>query len=188
MRERQVRILKMVCTGLAVLFLFKLSRVLIIKDPLAGVDLAELEAAKSRVTATSTTNSAAVIKPEARPSSGKNSLPRNLLSTRSRPQSPGLPAGIQARVDQIKDSEILGPVQRPLPMALLGIAGKDAFLRSPNGQTGLLREGEELGGVKLLQIGTNRVLIEHEGQKKELTLFEGFGSESLLQPEKESKQ
>ena len=65
-------------------------------------------------------------------------------------------------------------------MALLGIAGKDAFLRAPNGQTGLLREGEELGEIKLLRIGTNRVVIEHEHQQKELTLFLGFGSETLL--------
>ena len=71
-------------------------------------------------------------------------------------------------------------------LALLGIAGRDAFIRAPSGQTGLLREGDELGGVKLLQIGTNRVLIEHEGQKKELTVFSGFGSESLLLKGKET--
>jgi hypothetical protein len=65
-------------------------------------------------------------------------------------------------------------------MALLGIAGRDVILRAPNGQTGLLRAGEELGGVRLLRIGTNRVLIEHEAQQKELTLFSGFGSETLL--------
>jgi hypothetical protein len=65
-------------------------------------------------------------------------------------------------------------------MALLGIAGKDAFVRAPNGQTGLLKEGEELGGLKLLKIGTNRILVEHEQQKKELLLFSGFGSDSLL--------
>jgi hypothetical protein len=96
-----------------------------------------------------------------------------------------LPPAIQARVERITQSEILGPVMRPLPMALLGIAGKDAFIRAPNGQTGLLREGEELGGVKLIQIGTNRVLIELEGQTKELSVFSGFGSETLLPKEKE---
>ena len=48
------------------------------------------------------------------------------------------------------------------------------------GQAGLIRVGEELGGIKLLQIGTNRVLIEQDAQMKELTLFSGFGSESLL--------
>ena len=95
------------------------------------------------------------------------------------------PATVQARVDRIIQSEVLGPVMRPLPMALLGIAGKDVFFRAPNGQTGLLREGEELGGVKLLQIGTNRVLIELDGQTKELSVFSGFGSETLLPKGKE---
>ena len=71
-------------------------------------------------------------------------------------------------------------------MALLGIAGQHAFLRAPSGQTGLLKEGEELGGVKLLRIGTNRVLIEHEGQQKELSVFSGFGSETLLPKQKEN--
>ena len=100
---------------------------------------------------------------------------------------PPLPPQTQARVDRITQSEILGPVVRPLPMALLGIAGQHAFLRAPNGQTGLIREGEELGGLKLLQLGTNRVLIEHEGQKKELDVFSGFGSESLLPQGKQNQ-
>jgi hypothetical protein len=93
---------------------------------------------------------------------------------------PPLPAEVQARVDKIIDSEILGPVVRPMPMALFGIAGQDAFLRAPNGQTGVIKEGEELGGIKLLRIGINRVLVEEGGEKKELTVFSGFGSESLL--------
>jgi hypothetical protein len=103
------------------------------------------------------------------------------------PQQPGMPAKardlppeIQARVDRITDSEILGPVMRPLPMALLGIAGNVAFLRAANGQTGLVKEGEDLGGLKLLRIGINRVLVEQEGQKKELMIFSGLGGESLL--------
>ncbi len=99
---------------------------------------------------------------------------------------PELPPAIKARVDRITESEILAPVMRPLPMALLGIAGKDAFLRAPNGQTGLVKEGEELGGIKLLRIGINRVLIEEQGQKKELTIFSGYGGESLLAKEKEN--
>ncbi|HEV8542169.1 MAG TPA: hypothetical protein VGR78_07250 [Verrucomicrobiae bacterium] len=91
-----------------------------------------------------------------------------------------VPPEVVATMDKIKDSQILGMIMRPPPMALIGIGGNDVMLRGPNGQTGLLREGEELGGVKLLRIGTNRILIEHEGQTKELTLFQGFGSESLL--------
>ena len=100
--------------------------------------------------------------------------------------APELPPAVQTRVERITQSEILGPVMRPLPMALLGIGGKDVFLRAPNGQTGLIREGEELGGVKLLKIGTNRVLIEHEGRQQELMLFSGFGSETLLPKGKEN--
>ena len=101
---------------------------------------------------------------------------------------PSLPAHVQARVERITQSEILGPVVRPLPMALLGIAGLDAIVRTPDGRTGLLRVGEELGGVKLLQIGTNRVLIEHEKQRKELMLFSGFGSDSLLPTTKQDSK
>jgi len=93
---------------------------------------------------------------------------------------PDLPPEIWARVDRIVDSEILGPVMRPLPMALLGIAGNVAFLRASNGQTGLVKEGDDLGGLKLLRIGVNRVLVEEEGKKQELMIYSGMGGESLL--------
>lgn len=98
----------------------------------------------------------------------------------------GLPPEIQARVDRVTDSEILGPVMHPMPMALLGIAGNVAFLRSPSGQTGLVKEGEDLGEIKLLRIGTNRVLIEENGEKKELMIFTGYGGDSLLPKPTES--
>ena len=91
-----------------------------------------------------------------------------------------LPPEIQARVDRVTESEILAPIVRPMPMALLGIAGNVAFLRSPSGQTGLVKEGEDLGEIKLLHIGTNRVLVEQDGQPKELMIFSGLGGESLL--------
>ena len=91
-----------------------------------------------------------------------------------------IPPLIQARIDRITQSELLAPVFHPPPMALLGIAGKDAFLRTPNGQMSLLREGGESDGLKLLRIGTNRVLVELAGDKKELMIFEGLGGESLL--------
>jgi len=133
---------------------------------------------------------------------GSNSVPQaeamsNNPTQRSGPNVAGRPPGLPgppglgakprelrpdvwARVDRITDSEILGPVMRPLPMGLLGIAGNIAFLRAANGQTGLVKEGDELGGLKLLRIGINRVLVEQEGQKKELMIFSGFGGESLL--------
>ncbi len=124
---------------------------------------------------------------------GSNSLlsPKGMSSF---PRSEGgkkaieLPPPIQARVDKITQSEILAPVVRPLPMALLGIAGEKAFLRSANGQTGVVKEGEEVGGLKLLRIGINRVLVEQDGEKKELMVFSGFGGESLLPKEKEKKE
>lgn len=93
---------------------------------------------------------------------------------------PELAPIIQSRIDKIVQSEMLAPRPRKMPMALLGIAGQDAFIRTPSGQTGLVKEGGELGGIKLLQIGVNRVLVEQEGEKKELTMFSGLGSESLL--------
>lgn len=113
---------------------------------------------------------------------GSNPMGRGGPGMRSAPLAPA----IQARVDRVIESELLAPVIRPMPMALLGIAGRDVFLRAPNGQTGLVKEGGDLGGVKLLRIGTNRVLVEEEGQKKELTIFAGFGGEPLLPKEKET--
>ncbi|MDB6110099.1 MAG: hypothetical protein JWR69_1849 [Pedosphaera sp.] len=125
---------------------------------------------------------------------GTNSAPRPAMAKngmnpppRLEPGKKGadLPPVIQARVERIIQSEILGAIVRPQPMALLGIAGSNVFLRAPSGQTGLLKEGEELGGVKLLRIGINRALVEQDGQPKELTIFSGFGSETLLPKQKE---
>ena len=98
-----------------------------------------------------------------------------------KPPAP-LSALAQARLDRVIQSEILGPVPRPLPMALLGIAGTNAFLRSANGQSGMVGEGGDVGGLKLLRIGINRVLVEEAGTKRELTIFNGEGGTSLLIP------
>jgi hypothetical protein len=91
-----------------------------------------------------------------------------------------LPPPIQNRVDKITDSEIFGQVMHPQPVALIGIADHDAFIRSPEGQIGLVKVGGELGGIKLLRTSINRALIEQDGEKKELTIFNGAGSESLM--------
>jgi hypothetical protein len=98
----------------------------------------------------------------------------------SRRPGSDLPPAVQTRISRIVDSEMLGPVIRPQPMALLGIAGEFAFLRSATGQTGLVKEGDSLGDLKLVKIGVNRVLVEQDGQKKELMIFSGYGGESLL--------
>ena len=101
---------------------------------------------------------------------------------------PPLPPDIQARVDKVVNSEIFAPVMHPMPMALMGIAGDTAFLRTDSGQTGLVTNGGSLGDVKLLEIGINRVLVEQGGQKKELTIFDGFGSASLLSKKDQSSK
>jgi hypothetical protein len=113
---------------------------------------------------------------------GMNSNP----SASSAKRGADLPPAMQTRISRIVDSEILGPVVRPLPMALLGIAGEYAFLRSASGQTGLVKEGDSLGDIKLLRIGINRALIEQDGQKKELTIFSGYGGDSLLPTQKDT--
>lgn len=169
MLERSVPFLKGICLVLGVLVLYQVSRFTPGQDPLRDLRLPPF----------SSKNPLSL--PEAK---ATNSAPRLDRGKKE----PNIPPAVQARVERITQSEILGPVQRPLPMALLGIAGRDAFLRAPNGQTGLLKEGEELGGVKLLRIAHNRVLIEHDGQKKELTMFSGFGSETLIPKEKEKLQ
>jgi hypothetical protein len=111
-----------------------------------------------------------------------NALPPGRMAMGGKP--PELPAQIKERVDRITQGEILGQIIRPMPMALLGIAGPHAFLRSPDGQMGMIKEGEKLGNLKLLRIGNNRVLVEDEGEKKELSIFAGLGSETLM-PAKE---
>jgi hypothetical protein len=92
---------------------------------------------------------------------------------------PELTLPIQARIDRIVDSELMGPVFHPMPTALMGIAGNVAFLRAPSGETGMVKEGDELGGIKLLRIGINRVLVEEDGKKNELMIYDGLGGQSL---------
>jgi len=169
MLERSEIVLKVACLALTALLLYQCSRFVIRRDSLAHLTIPTLPSLPAN--------------PDAQ-TGGKttNSIPR----IESQKPATNLPPAISARIDRITQSEILGSIIRPLPMALLGIAGQDAFLRAPNGQTGLLKEGEELAGVKLLRIGTNRVLIEHEGQQKELSVFSGFGSETLLPKQKEN--
>jgi len=90
-----------------------------------------------------------------------------------------LPPEIKARVDRVYESEVLGQIIR-IPMALLGIAGDHAIIRTPSGQTGLVKEGDSLGEIRLLRIGINRVLVQQDQRQQELTIFSGFGGTSLL--------
>jgi len=160
---------------IALLLVYQVSRIAFRKDPLSDLNISPF-VVPALAGSNKTTNSVSPLSAPGRGAGGEVSyvLPRETK------HQPDLPVAIQARIDRITQSEIFGAVPRPMPMALLGIAGKDVFLRAPNGQTGLIREGEELGGVKLLRIGMNRVLIEQDGQQKELMLFSGFGGEPLL--------
>ena len=91
-----------------------------------------------------------------------------------------LPSDIEKRSSKLEQSGILGRTPKPPPMALIGIAEPYAFLQTPTGQTGKVKEGESLSGVKILRVGSNRVLVEHDGQTSELSIFSGIGSESLM--------
>jgi hypothetical protein len=125
----------------------------------------------------------------------KNAMNRSIVAAGIPPGVPfpgGLPPGmgakkaaplsvpLQARIDRIIESELLGQVIHPLPMLLMGIAGDVAFLRAPNGQTGLVKPGDSLGDLKLIRIGTNRVLVQADGTEQELMIFSGLGGESLI--------
>jgi len=169
MLERSETVLKTACLVLSALLLFQCSRLVIRRDSLARLTIPAVPSLPANSDAQSGEKAT-------------NTPPR----VESQKPATNLPAAVSARIDRITQSEILGLIIRPLPMALLGIGGQYAFLRAPTGQTGLLKEGEELAGVKLLRIGTNRVLIEHEGQQKELSVFSGFGSETLLPKQKEN--
>jgi hypothetical protein len=147
----------------------------------------DLHSAKAETAATNGTNVVG-IKTNSIAETGKGGT--NALSQASKKGRAGrsgpnaniadLPGPVKDRIDRITQGEILAPVMRPMPMGLLGIAGESAFLRAPDGQTGLVKEGDQLGTIKLLRIGTNRVLIEQDGEKKELMIFAGLGGESLL--------
>jgi hypothetical protein len=191
MLERYNPVLRIVCLALAGLIIYQVSRLAFQKDavarsrmeaPLVRLERTNKSAAVTSVASTKTNSSSSKTNLTA---ATNGPTPANMPPGMNRrmggPPQSNLPADVQATIDKIKQSQLLGPEMKPPPMALLGIAGKDVFLRGPNGQTGIIREGEELGGAKLLRVGTNRVVVEHEGKQQELTIFSGFGSETLLE-------
>jgi hypothetical protein len=156
-RERLTLVLKAVSLGLAALVAFQAYGLVTEADPLEDLDLEALAAA-SRDGA----RQAAEVPPAA--------------------ASPALPEKHGA----VASSGVLGAVPKaPPPPALLGLAGKYAILRAPGGQTDLVAEGGEIGGVKLIRIGVNRVLVEHQGKVEELSIFSGLGGAPLATPGKE---
>jgi hypothetical protein len=210
MLDRLESISRLLCIGLGALLFLQLVNAILHGDPLgratipglptlpaiapAGAPPASVKtnsAPLAKTTGSIETNSAPLAKttgsietnsaPVAKTAGPHSGLPQPMRGKKA-----DLPPTVQARVDRVVESEILGPFIRPMPMALLGIAGDDAFLRAPDGQTGMVKEGDALGAIKLLRIGINRVLVEENGEKKELTLFAGMGGETLLPPETNS--
>lgn len=171
MLDRINPVLRIACLILGGLLVARLAGFAIRKDPLAELTAPARSAELATRTnlANAATAPAGGIRPNVPPPGQPVAGP-----------GPAIPPLVQARVERIVQSEILGAIMRPQPMALIGIAGRDVFLRAPNGQTGMVREGEELGGVKILRVGANRVLVEHEKKQTELTIFSGFGSDTLL--------
>lgn len=175
MRERKEPILRMACVLLAGLLLYQVAGLFRSPDPLKGVDLPDLAvlSVKTNSPAPAKAAGAETGQPPGMPPGGPPGMPGG------GPPAP-LATNIQNQVDAIQQSEILGSLPRPQPLMLLGIAGQHAFLQTPSGQSGLAVEGEEVGGVKVLRIGANRVLVEVEGKRQELILFPGLPGESLM--------
>jgi hypothetical protein len=201
MLERYNPILRLVCLALAGVILYQISRLAFQRDAVARARIeapmprlettnnskVETNSPTASTNTTSTNRSSPLTNVAVVKTNGPSGPPAQARMAVGPPRGPGgppqmnLPADVQAMIDKIRQSQLLGPDIKPPPTALMGIAGKDVFLRGPNGQTGIIREGEDLGGVKLIRIGTNRVIVEENGQQKELTIFSGFGSETLLE-------
>lgn len=192
MRESWIPALKALCAVLAVLLVLRAGGALTRLDPLKRATVPEPPSWAPAAEKEATNTPAAATPPGMPPGMAPGMPPGMPMAAGPRRggrggggPGPALPPEVQARVDRVIQSEILGQIIRPPPMALLGIAGQDVFLRAPNGQSGLVREGGELGGVQLLKIGTNRVLVKENGETKELMIFEGIGGESLMPRGKE---
>jgi hypothetical protein len=178
MPERIQTALKIACALLTVLLFYQATRLLRIEDPLNDVALPDLS-----VLSMETKGSPDGAERDATP---QPEIPPGMPPRRGAPRAAPLPPSLQNQVDTIQQSEILGRIPRPQPLMLLGIAGRHVFLQTPSGPAGLAAEGEELGGVKVIRIGTNRVLVEAEGKQQELILFPGLPGESLLSNPKSS--
>lgn len=168
MPDRAQAALRITCVTAVAVMLMQLGWLTVRPAPLKGVQIANSGASLGPTTPSATAAS--------------NAPPTKTAGQGTMDLSPD----VKARVEKITQSEILGPVMRPPPMALLGIAGNDVILRGTNGQSGLVREGQEIGGVKLMQVGTNRVLVEVGGKQQELMIFSGVGGEPLLREKEKS--
>jgi len=156
-------LLRLLCLALAVTAVVQVVTLAGAEDPLPDSEATDLAAVVNpRPTGTKPTEAA-----EATPPKGGKKPPAVKL--------PELYAAIQTR-------GIFGvvPPRPPIPILLEGIGSDFAFIRSAKGRSGLVKAGETFDGIKVLEIGRNRVLIEVEGKKRELTIYQGLGGGSLL--------
>lgn len=80
------------------------------------------------------------------------------------------------------------PPKKVKPIVLEGIGGGFAFITAPNGRSGLVGVGETFQGIRVLKIAQNRVLIEYKGEKSELNIWNGLGSEPLIEKKAPAKK
>lgn len=168
MPERYLILVKGLCALFTLLIVLQAGKALVGSNPLDGVVMPNPPLAPEKVVDEVKDPPTPSPAPPGPRMPGPRAAPKEVSPT------------LQACLDQLDKSGVLGRVPKPVPFVLFGFAGNAAFLRVPNGQSGLVAEGEEFGGVKVLRIGNNRVLLEHEGKQQELTLFSGLGSESLM--------
>ncbi len=175
MRERLILWSRLACLVLAAVAGLQTYALLNEGDPLAGLDLETVLAAGADPMDASTAKDAGT---PPKPAAGGGA--------RERPSAPPDPEPLPDRHAAIATSGVLGspPGQKP-PPALLGLLGGYAIVRAPDGSTDAVPEGGKVGDVQVLRIGTNRALVEWEGKRQELTIFDGIGGEPLLEPNKE---
>ena len=172
MHRHAFNLLRLLCLALAVTAVVQVVSLAGAEDPLPETDAVDLAAvATPRPADTGETESpdpSGTGKPEkASPPKGKKA-----------PPAVKLPVEYEA----IHARGIFGvkPPRPPIPILLEGIGSDFAFIRSSKGRSGLVKAGETFDGIKVLTIGQNRVLIEVEGKKRELTIYQGLGGDSLM--------
>lgn len=147
------------------------------KDPLEGLD--ELEASLVDLEAPAKAQGPKIDKSDGKKDDSSGEKEKAAPPAGGKAAEAASPTPPKYRV--IDRSGIFGsvpPRQTPQP-SLMGIAGRYALIRLPDGRAELLDEGSETGGVKVLRIDTNRVLLEFKGKQVELTIFSGMGSSPL---------
>ena len=176
MLENLIRGLRLICLALAIVVSLQVYRLTWGASP-EGDDLIALPASDER--------------PNQAPS--RSGSPAKEGDGEGNEEGDGAPASsLPERYAPLTSSGLFGkspPQKPPPPPALLGLMGgrekKYAILKGGDGKSFRLAAGEEKNGVKLLRVGTNRVVIEYLEKEIELSLFSGLGGKSLLDARKD---